>query len=533
MNKFKKQKKYSLIFSSLIAATSFAALTFSAILLTSNSIGLTKQKNNKINFIGSKKQSYDYKNALEKDVIQKSKSDSVLLYYINWYAVFHRFGSSSHLIKILELNPNKEIYFIARKNVNLDLSHIENNKEKFPNFNFVNIDDSISVGDINFITNGDYFPFEVESIIDTINMQNKKIDFYSDDYFVLKPIETITKNLQNTEYYDSAKWNQIIKNIYSNFKKLKKMNSINLFADGTASSDFYSNSLYNSFLFSGNKIENDKYLSEDIELVDKEIDDAQNLLLFLSSLITTNNKGNNVQKTKFFLPTTQMIDEINDPKVPALKTNNEDFFNPYNSLEANLINFCSTFNVESWALLNSVFYNGIFNPSDYEFMNNNNNYVYSGRLLSDTNIDEEVRKILQIKSSIKADGVSKYNIIFKGHPRDESEQKTQIKLRKRINELDKSDDGSWLFAINPKIPYEIYMANGTFDNNMEKNKIVKLYTTHSTINLFLYAEDSKLNKIQKILINHKEKEAILHSFGEDSKIFPKSKWQNNDKIEIK
>lgn len=59
----------------------------------------------------------------------------------------------------------------------------------------------MEVGNIDSLTNRNYFPKEINNVIDIINKQNKKIDFYSDDFFMLKPIETIIKNLE-TKYYN-------------------------------------------------------------------------------------------------------------------------------------------------------------------------------------------------------------------------------------------------------------------------------------------------------------------------------------------
>lgn len=100
-------------------------------------------------------------------------------------------------------------------------------------------------------------------------------------------------------------------------------------------------------------------------------------------------------------------------------------------------------------------------------------------------------------------------------------------MRSKINEFDKSDNGSWLFTIDPKIPYEIYLTNGTFSNNIKKNKEVFLYTTFSTINLFLYAEDQGLKMVEKILLSKNEINDIEFMFGEETKIFPKEKWVLN------
>lgn len=78
-----KQNKTKLLFLSLFGTVSFCVAGAAAIIMTSNSLFLEKIPENRISFIGSKKQDYDYQDAFQKDVIQKAHSDSVLVYYIN------------------------------------------------------------------------------------------------------------------------------------------------------------------------------------------------------------------------------------------------------------------------------------------------------------------------------------------------------------------------------------------------------------------------------------------------------------------
>lgn len=522
MKKFKKIKKRKIWLSSLLVVVTFtfawiSASTFITIVNLPNYDLLS----DKIKFVGSKKQNYNYNDALKNDVIQKAHSKSVLLYFINWHATFHKLGSASHLIKILELNPEKEIYFIIRSDVAMDLSAIINNK-KYPNFNFIIINKGLNVSNINSLVNFNFFPPEIEDVVNSIITKNKEIDFYSDDFFIFKTIELLLQNIKQL-YYNSLLKINIIKNIYNCFNKLEKMKSINMFSDGTLSVYFYSKLFYENFLFIGNKIANEKYVSENFSWSNNN-QTIDNLMMFMYSLIVTNKKGNDQQKTKYFLATTELVNEVNEKTTAILETKCNDFFDPYNSLEADIISFCKTFNNDSQIILNSIFSKTIFNPSDYEFMDNNYNFVYSGRKLTYENLDSEVRKLLNIKQEIEKKGIKNYNVIFKGHPRDSDKDTLQKKLRSKINEFDNSDDGSWLFTIEPKIPYEIYLTNGTFSNNIEKNKVVLLYTTFSTINLFLYAEDQNLKMIEKILLNETEVGEIKFMFGENSKIFPKEKW---------
>ncbi|MGL5357736.1 MAG: hypothetical protein ACRC9U_01595 [Metamycoplasmataceae bacterium] len=526
--KFKQFLSFSslILFKALLISIIPVSILTTSILYSKNDS--VKKLENKIEAIGSKEElNYDYKNALLEDTNQKATSDSVLVYFINWNAVFHRFGIVSHLIKILEKNPQKEIYFFHRSNAKIDLSEITNNS-KYSNFHYFNFTSSFNFTDFNSFFSQEFFPQEIiKTINDLEKKQNKKIDFYADDYLLLNSIKFLMDELNKTSFYNISGWNKVKERFAKNFSILNGVNSVNLFADGTASMNFFSNTLYDAFLFSGNKLEsNNKYLSQTIT-DSSGINDFHDLMLYLLSFVTTNEKGNNIQTTKYFLPTRQMVNEANFPDSILLNNKKEnDFFNPYNSLEADLISFCKALNIESKQLLNNVFSKEKLNENDFLFMENNTNYIYSGRLLNMPDIVlAEARKLLEIKKiATNNPNIKNYNIIFKGHPRDEI-QDIIDKLKVAIKRLDPSDNAEWLHVINPKIPYEIYLVNGIFSNDPSKNKIVKLFTTFSTINLFLYAEDPSLDNIENILVNQKEVDDINYYFTSNSLIFPKNKFK--------
>ncbi|MGL5521737.1 MAG: hypothetical protein ACRDAW_00505 [Metamycoplasmataceae bacterium] len=523
--KFKKFLSLSsLIFAKilLISTVPVGILTASIIYSRNDSV---KKLENKIQQIGSKEElNYDYKNALLEDINQKVNSNSALVYFINWNSVFHRFGIVSHLIKILEKNPQKEIYFFHRTTAKIDLTEIVNNKE-YSNFHYFSFSSPFGFTHFSSFYLQEFFPQEIIKTINELEKnQNKKIDFYADDYLLLSSIKFLMEELNRSNFYSVSGWNKVKERFTNNFSILNKMDSINLFADGTASMNFFSNSLYNAFLFSGNKLEpNNKYLSQTITN-SFNINDFHDLMLYLLSFVTTNEKGNNIQKTKYFLPTRQMVNEANFPDSILLNNKNkDDFFNPYNSLEADLISFCKTFTFKSKQILNNVFSKEPLDNNEFLFMENNTNYIYSGRLLENPEIViSEAKKLLEIKKIAIDNNIINYNIIFKGHPRDEN---IISKLKVAINKLDPSDNAEWLHVINPKIPYEIYLVNGIFSNDTTKNKIVKLFTTFSTINLFLYAEDPSLENIENILVNQKEVDDINYYFTSNSLIFPKNKFK--------
>ncbi len=63
--------------------------------------------------LSAKQREYEETNAREnllEDAKQKAADDqAVLVYSVNWLGVLHKFGTVSHLLKVLELNPKKEI----------------------------------------------------------------------------------------------------------------------------------------------------------------------------------------------------------------------------------------------------------------------------------------------------------------------------------------------------------------------------------------------------------------------------------------
>ncbi|MDK2819820.1 MAG: hypothetical protein KFW07_03210 [Mycoplasmataceae bacterium] len=522
------------------AIVGIAATAAFSIELTLNSLTLESIQpiiDNKSSSIGSTNQDYEFENALQEDVQQKANSDSVLFYYINWDAIFHRIGPASHLLKILEANPKKEVVFIKRNNVNVDLSIINNNKEKYPNFKFINLDSIYLINSIQSVKTQDFFTQQVENELNKLKNEGKKIDLYIDDVFLMRPITTVIRHFTENDFYSTRDFEQIKNNLINNFQNLNNLNSINMFGDGTASVDFYNNSVYNAFLLAKNEIIDNKYKSSkflNIENKDiyENINGIEDLILYLTYFITTNNKGNLEEKTKFFLPSKQMVDEINldGANVLDLNIENKDFFNPYNSLEADLIAFCRTFDPELANDLYNILKVKDFNNDDYNFMDNSINHVLSGRLLqTEEIIKEEAQKLVNLYNEITKDPAidpKKVNIIFKGHPRNAIPH-IKDSLNWAIKGITGSGDPEWLKIVNPTIPYELYLINGVFMSDESKNKVVQLYVGYSTINLFLYADDPSLKDIKDILINQKEDATINSNFSKESKMFPSTKRKVN------
>ncbi|MGL4343089.1 MAG: hypothetical protein ACRCRZ_00770 [Metamycoplasmataceae bacterium] len=525
-----------MVLSSLIALAIISSITtiYLTSALATNSINLKEKENISSKSIGSQNEIYDAQNALTKDVEQKSKTDSILIYFMNWPSIFHRFGSVSHLTKILEENPNKEIYFFQRPSMKFSLKEFEN----FQNFHSYTVEGDMLINNIFSIENQKFFPNDLKQIIDEANKNGRKIDFYSDDYLMLKPITTILHNLEG-DYFLPKQWNDIIKNLFNEFSILKKVSSINMFADGDASMEFFSNEVYDGFLFANNILDsNGKYISTTKynDKTNETVNSIEDLLLFLLSFVVNSEKGHDSQKTKYFLPTIQMVEEANWKESTILNTNENDYFNPFNSLEADFISFCRTLSPESMDLIYAAF--AIDKPNvemiDNEIMKDHVNYIYNGRRLFDEKADEEqivideVDKLLNIKA--KADEIGHpFNIIFKGHPRDQDADLIQARLSQEIKKRNSDDDCSWLKVIDPKIPYEIYLINGVFENNPTLNKVVKIFAGWSTINLFLYADDPTLEKIEKIYISSSEDEKRNYFYSNKSKIFPEDKIERTGK----
>lgn len=485
------------------------------------------------------------KNALKIDAHEKSKSNSAIVYYISWIAIFHKFSFLTHILSVLEQNANKEIYVFTFENV-FNLSFLSS----YPNVKIFTILQYPTYT----IDNLDKIDDSLAKTIDYLYVKNKLIDFYSDDYLILKNAELIL----DTDYINSNYLKKIISKLSS---VLYKTNSINLFADGTASTSFWSTNFYNWFGIYENNYnmqsnafdrvvsEFNRYKSKvrnNTFNIDEDLKDYRDIFYFFMSPLVTHVKSNDYTNTKFFLPSAQMvIDQNNNSDIDRnlIKPTPTNFFDPYNSLSSGLINLIKELNPKSFSdLLIALKTNRTSlsrDDAEFSFMDNNINYIYSGRNLIPLNteeLDKECNKLYMLykiaTSPFYSDTIKKFtppylNIIFKPHPSDNSEQTVLTTLKTNMsklypNEFPTVSDVGWLYTINKNIPFELYIGSKIFEDYPAKNRIVNIFGTLSTIFLMTYDYNLSAN-ISHFLLTSPDEIYINNSFGQNSKLFPKSK----------
>lgn len=464
------------------------------------------------------------KDGLLVDAVEKAnKKDNVLMYSINWIAVLHKYGSFLHFLKILEINPNKEIYIYVQTDSNKQspysiFSYVANLKDKFPNVKLRVIDKWNS---------WETFLFH-HSIIenDLKNLKDKKVDIYLDDYAILKTLESYYSLIENDKSVDLA--NQLI---LDNYSFLSQMNSINLIADGTASFRFYDNSFAKGLALTGNVFDNstnsfklsdqirqDLYLGNisKSELLNKnKYSGALLLQSFVTSFAPLNDSK--TMPTKYFNSGTTTIIDMNSNNSLALSSlkNSGLFFDPYFSVSANIIGFFNSLKAESRTLFQDAL--SISDVQDKNsLMSNKISLVYSGRLMeSDEILTQEAKRI--IRETIDNQNLLPIQVLFKAHPRESSDYQT--KLINKINSLyGKEDASNWLKFLNKANPFEYYVFEGFISSDPSVNQIVKYYAAFSTTIYFIDA-NNQLNDIEKIIVSGKDLDYIKYYNGFPSSIF--------------
>lgn len=457
------------------------------------------------------------KDALLNDAIEKANTDSVLFYKITTNGVITRFSFVAHVMKVLELNPNKTIRIFAIKALNLDIEYFK----QFKNVEFNYFDESLIETYVKYDFNVEF----LESVYKEFG-PNTKIDGYLDDYSYMEKILLYLKGINSPIYRLQ---------IYDEFALFSKLQTINFFSDGTKSVEYFSETIKKAFLLSGNLYDQNqknyvkaKNIREGVrnETIDKkEFIEGNNALLFLTSLITAD--FSDINKGKYFLPTTDFIGEVNRPDGNNFKDGRNDVFSPYNSLNLNVIEFIRTLNQKDIKKIMKI--SETFDPKYYiDQMNGFDNYIYAGTLLDTPDrVKNNIETLLAIKKYAETDTSSqnpnKIRVWFKGHPRDKDIEK---KLRDAIIELTSGqDDGSWIMVLDHTVPFEFYSIFDVFSPDPINNKKVFVFTTYSTLVLMMYA--AQLDKeITKIIIDNSSLysyDKIVDLYGKDSKIFPSDK----------
>ncbi|MGL6125310.1 MAG: hypothetical protein ACRC1F_02340 [Metamycoplasmataceae bacterium] len=520
---------------STISATALLGYSFSQILVDRVETSITK--NNEIGWTREDEElnvSRYLRNALEQDAVEKAQTDSVLFYKISTNGVITRFSVVAHIMKVLELNPNKEIRVFAIDALNLDETFF-NQKDKFPNVKFKYFDQSFLESSVDTFAKYDFNLEFLEEVYNEFG-DDKKIDGYFDDYSFFNKINLYLSGVNTPA-------NRL--EIYNEFSLLSKLESTNFISDGTLSVEFFEQTIKRAFLLSNNlydseisNYENAKLMREAMKqgkISEEEFIDGNNALLFLTSLITYDTKNPN--STKYFLPTTDFIGELNRPTGNNYKYGSNDIFSPYNSQNLDVISLIRQLNQDD---VKRVLKIENFDPEIFiEKMKGNDNYIFAGTLLSSPSIvASSAKSLLAIRNYAKkttlVENHNKIVVWFKGHPRDGDD--ILEKLQNGVKEITNgADDGSWIRVLDHKIPFEFYSIFNVFssdisDPNPSNHKRVFIFTTYSTLVLMTHASNQldplKSTEIAKILVD----EASIYSFeritklyGEDSKIFPKDK----------
>ncbi|MGL5246501.1 MAG: hypothetical protein ACRC8C_02965 [Mycoplasmoidaceae bacterium] len=512
----------------------------------------------------------ELQNAIYQDALEKATydPDSILVYSIYWFGVFHRFGLVSHILSVLDINPNQKIYVMETSGIN-DYSTLLANDElgnrKYPNVKIIetapgfDTSDNVWLLSNRFVTPIDFFK--------QIYKENPEPRIHA--YFADLTILYVIGN-----FFNGSNLPLLKKNLYDFWGLFNKFESFNLFADGTGSVEFFDTDFYNYLKKAGigkyelvDPINNRSEYKEaanfrkDFLKSQKEGKDflhkfleKNNAIMYIASLITTKDFNNDnffpephktktYPDSKFFLPTTQFIDDINRPNSTFLKTSNNDYLNPYNSYEADLLESFKHLKPDKFDELTKILKSkDVFeDPNLSVGMENKVNVVYSGTLLNNSNVTSgelsetrrgEVNNLRAIDIiTRRANPGKQVQIIYKGHPRDKTPQAIEQALEEtRIDLGLKPGDLPDILIVDPVIPYELYLFSGLFDADPLFGKEVKLYSSFSTIIWFLYA-DGRVDDIINVAVTDSNKKYIENVYGLDSPMFnTKNNPKPNDKL---
>lgn len=518
----------------------------------------------------------EFQNAIYQDAFEKATydPDSILVYSIYWFGVFHRFGLVSHILSVLDINPNQKIYVMetSKKNDYSTLLALKpDGTRKYPNVKIVesapgfDSTDGVWLLSNRFITPIDFFKDIYKE------NPNARIHGYFADFTILEVIKN---------FFNGSNLPILKKNIHDYWGMFNKFESLSIFADGTSSVDFFDTTFYNYLLKAGigeyTKMASNKSEYKEAANFRKQFLESQkkgedfthkfleknNAIMYIASLITTKDFNNDneypvkdatnmpvqYKDSKFFLPTTEFIRAVNRKGSTFLKTSNDEFFNPYNSYEADLIESFKRLPKDKFDELTeilkakAVIEDQILTDS----MKNKINVVYSGTLLNNDGVSPSVQQTTR-KSEIdnlraikvlveKEDPVAnkgKVQIIYKGHPRDKTAEAIKAAFAQTIDDNKITDiTVDEIKVVDPAIPYELYLFSGLFDSDPAFNKVVKLYSSYSTIIWFLFA-DGRSDDIIKIAINEDTQfnsKYIENIYGLDSRIFNKLGDSGNNKL---
>ncbi|WP_027124272.1 hypothetical protein [Mycoplasmoides pirum] len=493
-------------------------------------------------------QDWTKRDGLLADAISKANfTDNVLMYSINWNSVLYKYGGIAHIIKVLEINPNKEIYVFSKKDdlgeigINKELlKPILDNKQKFPNFNWVEIP--------NWNNYWSFFEFHrdvIEEKFNNITNRNLVVDFYLEDFQIMNFAERYI-NIINNSVSELSAANE---KIFNGISLLLKMRSVNMIADGNTAFSKFSTSFFNFLNQTNNYWDQNYYgypLSESIRNIFSKNDKAKieelrkNRYyggLILQALFTLQkNDKNGVYFAKYFLPGCESILDMNDPNGKATELSNvikqNNYFDPFYSVDANIIDLYDSFTLESKKLFLDIFK---IVDQDQSILNNKKSIIYSGRLISYNNnldnsiLEDEAKRILKLYNLNGGINNSNLQLLFKAHPR-EDELTISKTLIDKINEIDPNINvNSWLKFLNKNVPMEYYIFSGFLKSIPEKNREIIYYAGYSTT-IYIIVSAGLTNSIKNVIVSDNDMNYINRFNGYPSRVFPENKLVTNNEL---
>lgn len=515
------------------------------------------------------------KSGFLKNAIERANDDSILYYSCNNNGVMHTYGTIAHILKVLEINPNKEMHLIMSDRVynsdwrscNLDFFE---DKEKFPNVHLyrttLNEDSSgslsaqyqYSISGIPEMDNGG-----IIDIIKKYNHENDKNVIYTADV-TFNWFMTLWSNISPT--LSQFTKNNCLTNYFNLFKMVDEVNLIN---DGTMSTNIFSNLTYN--LYKTNDpifyydIENDTFpnmveLQKQVNKMSSEEfanwlnESATNFYYYMYSLISAGKSNEaGVTKTKYYVASTSMIKDVNNKSSTQFNDNvaTDEYFNPYNAQGFNFIDFFSSFKKETFE--NFIYVSGIKDVNNVLRLSDavntfegKNNIIWIGDRIakSSSAVNSNAQKLVDIlKHHININPDS--YVYFKGHPREykptlnslgEYEYWYVKQLKSRISYLINNDQSipnelkedyiNRIMILDNQIPMEFFNASEIIKNNSKlysKETNFIEYCTYSTY--ILSAEEYDFSLVDKIILSNSHNNDIVRRFGngDDSLCFPNYK----------
>lgn len=496
-------------------------------------------------------------NGLLADAIDKAqRSDNVLMYSLNWNSMMYKYGGMVHVIKVLELNPNKEIYFFCKPDdanePGINTSFLKPIMEaknsdgtlKYPNFHYCLIQ--------NWKDYWSFFEFHsevIKPILESVLLRNLVVDFYLEDFQIMQFVSQYINSYINGH---SANLDEANNQIFNNFSFLLKMHSINMIADGTTAFDNFRTDIFQLLDLTKNYWNQSTYsypLSEKVRetIVSNDQNSINSLktykyygALILETLFTLQKSDKNgISPTKYFLPGCESILDINLGNATCLDTSikNKTYFDPYYSVNANIIDLYNSFTPNSKQLFLSSF--GIQEQSQ-EILKNKKNVIYSGRLMHDNGVNEPNAKIIEEEATrilklydVESKQLSNTNlqILFKPHPRelDQTIVENGLLLQK-VNELKTKnipDATQWLKFLNHKTPMEYYVFAGFLNSNNDRE--VLYYAGYSTTVYMIVGAKLK-DSIKKVIVSNDDMNNINKWNGYPSRVFPDGIIITNDEL---